>query len=140
MSGPFKMKGSSFYGHGNASPAKIRNKDGVLCDAYGNPVQQASRNSPATQKENKKEEKVKTTMGGTKDNPTITKSKGDKTSTYSKDPSYDSKGKGGTQWINESGNTFLTDSKSTKKSTPTTLKDSPAKQEDWPWDDPKTNK
>ena len=23
MSGPFKMKGSSFYGHGNSSPAKI---------------------------------------------------------------------------------------------------------------------
>ena len=26
MSGPFKMKGSSFYGHGNASPAKQESK------------------------------------------------------------------------------------------------------------------
>tara|TARA_R110000765_G_scaffold300763_1_gene395297 strand:+ start:797 stop:1150 length:354 start_codon:yes stop_codon:yes gene_type:complete len=26
MSGPFKMKGSSFYGHGNSSPAKQESK------------------------------------------------------------------------------------------------------------------
>jgi len=27
MSGPFKMKGSSFYGHGNSSPAKITDEE-----------------------------------------------------------------------------------------------------------------
>ncbi len=91
MSTPFKMKGHSLPGPNQASPAK---------------------DTPHTTTETHKthkEEKVKNVIGGTKEDPTWTKSKGDKSSTYTTDKEYPKKSGGkGRKWVNKEGGSFIT--------------------------------
>ena len=83
------LQGSEFYGKGNSSPNSYR--------------------SPAKTHEEGHEEKAKNIMGGTKENPTWTKSKGGKSSTYTVDTKYKHKDKG-TRWVNKEGGSFITTS------------------------------
>jgi hypothetical protein len=56
-------------------------------------------------------EKVKNVMGGTKENPTWTKTKGGKSSTYTIDKEYTKKKGGkGRRWVNPEGGSFITSS------------------------------
>ena len=87
MSTPFKMKGHSLPGPNQASPAKD-----VATPKHKHPHE---------------EEKVENVISGTKEDPIWTKTKGDKSSTYTVDTEYKHKDKG-TRWVNKEGGSFIT--------------------------------
>jgi len=89
MAGPFKMTGHTLPGPNQASPAKD-----VATPKHKHPH---------------KEEEVKDTIGGTKEDPTWTKSKGGKSCTYTIDKKYTKESGGkGKKWVNPEGGSFIT--------------------------------
>ena len=89
----YRMGGSEFYGHGNAAPK------------YASPAKDAK--TPKHEHPHKEEE-VKNTIAGTKEDPTWTKSKGGKSSTYTVDKKYTKESGGkGKKWVNKEGGSFI---------------------------------